>query len=89
MTPPAPCDGVPHWGFLLVAVVLSALAAGVALAPVPRTKPEDPNDGCAERADKESLRRPPGQPPAATSPADVIERYRHAVAEFPVADVAG
>ncbi|MFD5191455.1 hypothetical protein ACFWMU_25485 [Streptomyces sp. NPDC058357] len=37
--------------------------------------------------DKESLRRPPGAPPTASSPSDVIERYRSAVSEFPVTDV--
>lgn len=34
--------------------------------------------------DKEGLRRPPGEPPTATSPQEVIDRYRLAVAEFPV-----
>ncbi|MFE2374668.1 hypothetical protein [Streptomyces sp. NPDC059398] len=34
--------------------------------------------------DKESTRRPPGEPPTAGSPQEVIERYREAVAEFPV-----
>lgn len=37
--------------------------------------------------DKESLRRPPGAPPTASSPSDVFERYRSAVTEFPVTDV--
>ncbi|MGO4462260.1 hypothetical protein AB4039_33965 [Streptomyces sp. M-16] len=37
--------------------------------------------------DKESLRRPPGAPPTASSPSDVIERFRSAVTEFPVTDV--
>ncbi len=37
--------------------------------------------------DKESLRRPPGTPPTAGSPSDVIERYRSAVVEFPMTDV--
>ncbi|MEU7108569.1 hypothetical protein ACFQ2B_22355 [Streptomyces stramineus] len=37
--------------------------------------------------DKESLRRPPGAPPTASSPPDVVDRHRTAVAEFPTADL--
>ncbi|MEU1822487.1 hypothetical protein ABZ502_08550 [Streptomyces abikoensis] len=37
--------------------------------------------------DKESIRRPPGQPPTATSEKDVVHRYREAVAVFPTSDV--
>ncbi|MEV7865553.1 hypothetical protein AB0P17_05500 [Streptomyces sp. NPDC088124] len=37
--------------------------------------------------DKESLRRPPGAPPTASSPLEVIERYRQAVAAFPTTEV--
>lgn len=37
--------------------------------------------------DKESVRRPPGQAPTATSEQDVHERYREAVAVFPGSDV--
>lgn len=33
--------------------------------------------------DKESIRRPPGQAPTATSTQEVLDRYREAVAEFP------
>ncbi|MFI5760195.1 hypothetical protein ACIA8F_04555 [Streptomyces sp. NPDC051563] len=34
--------------------------------------------------DKEGVRRPAGEPPTAGSPQEVIDRYRQAVAEFPV-----
>ncbi|WP_327361141.1 hypothetical protein [Streptomyces sp. NBC_01296] len=34
--------------------------------------------------DKEGVRRPPGGPPTVGSPQEVIDRYRQAVAEFPV-----
>ncbi|MFE3072396.1 hypothetical protein [Streptomyces sp. NPDC059247] len=34
--------------------------------------------------DKEGVRRPPGEPPTAGSPDEVVVRYRHAAAEFPV-----
>ncbi|MFE9399557.1 hypothetical protein [Streptomyces flavidovirens] len=37
--------------------------------------------------DKESVRRPPGQPPTASGPDDVLDRYRQAVAEFPTTAV--
>ncbi|MEV6777581.1 hypothetical protein [Streptomyces syringium] len=37
--------------------------------------------------DKESLRRPPGQAPTATSTQDVLDRYRDAVSEFPTSTV--
>ncbi|AZQ73243.1 MULTISPECIES: hypothetical protein [Streptomyces] len=37
--------------------------------------------------DKESIRRPPGQPPTAGSEKDVVDRYREAVAVFPTSDV--
>ncbi|MQS39357.1 hypothetical protein [Streptomyces katsurahamanus] len=37
--------------------------------------------------DKESVRRPPGEPPSASSPVDVLDRYRQAVAEFPTTAV--
>ncbi|MGW6457057.1 hypothetical protein ACWF94_14250 [Streptomyces sp. NPDC055078] len=37
--------------------------------------------------DRESLRRPPPEPPTASSPPEVIDRYRRAVAEFPTTDV--
>ncbi|MFZ3493463.1 hypothetical protein ACODT5_09595 [Streptomyces sp. 5.8] len=33
--------------------------------------------------DKEGVRHPPGLPPTAGSPQEVIDRYRQAVAEFP------
>ncbi|MEO3978654.1 hypothetical protein [Streptomyces sp. CAU 1734] len=37
--------------------------------------------------DRESIRRPPGQAPTATSEPDVHDRYREAVTMFPTADV--
>ncbi|MBP2404814.1 hypothetical protein SNS2_3437 [Streptomyces netropsis] len=37
--------------------------------------------------DEESLRRPVGEPPTADSPLDVIQRYRSALADFPVTDL--
>ncbi|MFI5616515.1 hypothetical protein [Streptomyces sp. NPDC051567] len=37
--------------------------------------------------DKESLRRPPGQAPTATSAQEVIDRYREALAVFPASDL--
>ncbi|MGW0309733.1 hypothetical protein [Streptomyces flavidovirens] len=37
--------------------------------------------------DKESVRRPPGQPPTASGPDDGLDRYRQAVAEFPTTAV--
>ncbi|WP_406185798.1 hypothetical protein [Streptomyces sp. NBC_01006] len=37
--------------------------------------------------DKEGVRRPPGEPPTAGSPQEVIDRYRQAVAEFPVTGI--
>ncbi|MCX5375972.1 hypothetical protein [Streptomyces sp. NBC_00091] len=37
--------------------------------------------------DEEGLRRRPGAPPTATSPENVVQRYRRAVAEFPESDV--
>ncbi|MEU9776790.1 hypothetical protein [Streptomyces sp. NPDC047968] len=37
--------------------------------------------------DRESVRRPPGQAPAATSEQEVHDRYREAVAAFPTADL--
>ncbi|MET9646500.1 hypothetical protein AB0K71_11645 [Streptomyces syringium] len=37
--------------------------------------------------DKESIRRPPGQAPTATSAQEVLDRYREAVAEFPTSTV--
>ncbi|MFJ4962949.1 hypothetical protein ACIP6P_10955 [Streptomyces sp. NPDC088729] len=37
--------------------------------------------------DKESVRRPPGQAPTATSEKEVHDRYRQAVAAFPASDV--
>ncbi|MCX4676557.1 hypothetical protein OG413_14830 [Streptomyces sp. NBC_01433] len=43
--------------------------------------------GAKQTFDKESVRRPPGPPPAASSPPDVLERYRQAVIEFPTTDV--
>ncbi|MFC9856710.1 MULTISPECIES: hypothetical protein [unclassified Streptomyces] len=49
MTPPVPCGDVPHWDFVVVAVVLGALAAGLTFAPVPRTRPEDAAGGRGRR----------------------------------------
>ncbi|MFD8934688.1 hypothetical protein ACFV0R_05430 [Streptomyces sp. NPDC059578] len=37
--------------------------------------------------DRESLRRPPGEPPSPTSPQDLLERHRRAAVEFPTTDV--
>ncbi|MEO3973158.1 hypothetical protein [Streptomyces sp. CAU 1734] len=37
--------------------------------------------------DRESIRRPPGQVPTATSPPDVQDRHRQAMSEFPASDV--
>ncbi|WP_060178805.1 hypothetical protein [Streptomyces sp. IMTB 1903] len=37
--------------------------------------------------DRESVRRPPGQAPAATSEQEVHDRYREAVAAFPTTDL--
>ncbi|WP_263170969.1 hypothetical protein [Streptomyces sp. SCSIO ZS0520] len=37
--------------------------------------------------DRESIRRPPGQAPSATSERDIHERYREAVAVFPASEV--
>ncbi|MER6911872.1 hypothetical protein ABT354_09385 [Streptomyces sp. NPDC000594] len=37
--------------------------------------------------DRESIRRPPGREPTASSERDVLDRYREAVAEFPVSGV--
>ncbi|MFB7917899.1 hypothetical protein [Streptomyces sp. NPDC056061] len=37
--------------------------------------------------DKESVRRPPGQTPTASSDMEVVDRYREAVAVFPVSEV--
>ncbi|MCX4663842.1 hypothetical protein [Streptomyces uncialis] len=37
--------------------------------------------------DKESIRRPPGQAPTATSETEVRDRYREAVSVFPTSDV--
>ncbi|ANW17921.1 hypothetical protein I3J09_06710 [Streptomyces clavuligerus] len=37
--------------------------------------------------DRESIRRPPGEAPTANSEKEVFDRYREAVAEFPVSGV--
>lgn len=37
--------------------------------------------------DKESIRRPPGQPPTPSSEREVADRYREAVTAFPTSDV--